>query len=203
MYKHIHFFLIAFVSISFTQLYAQDEENYTESSQAETDTLKEKTFDFTLRLGQGGFTDSRSPNGRLGGGQLTLDIKPGTLPIALSISSEYYANSNNPTHSYEIASMLSVNVLYMPQFFNIERVKLFMGGGIGWLEVTGGEEDPDASVRSSLYNIEAGINVRAFWKIGFYGLYKYLNAQKNVNDIQVIDFNENIILLGISFSFSI
>jgi hypothetical protein len=156
-----------------------------------------------LRLGQGGFRDSRSPIGKLGGGQLALDIKPSTLPIALSISSESYTNSANPTHSYEISSLLSVNMLYMAQLFNIERANYFLGGGIGWLEVPKGEDDPDARVKGNLYNLEAGIHVRAFWKIGFYGVAKYLSAQKKVNNIKVIDFNEGIILLGVTFNFSL
>ncbi len=32
-------------------------------------------FDFTIRFGQGGFSDNRSPVGQLGGGQLAFDIK--------------------------------------------------------------------------------------------------------------------------------
>ena len=54
-----------------------------------------------------------------------------------------------------------------------------------------------------MYNLEAGINVRAFWKIGFYGMYKYLYANKEVNNLEVIDFNEHIFMLGITFSFSL
>jgi hypothetical protein len=206
MFRSPLFFLILFISLvpfSSTQLYAQDEKKHTKYSYTETDTPKEKKVDFILRFGQGGFRDSRSPIGKLGGGQLALDIKPSTLPIALSISSEYYTNSANPTHSYEISSLLSVNMLYMAQLFNIERTNYFLGGGIGWLEVPKGEDDPDARVKGNLYNLEAGIHVRAFWKIGFYGVAKYLSAQKKVNNIKVIDFNEGIILFGVTFNFSL
>jgi len=206
MFRSPLFFLILFIGLvpfSSTQLYAQNEKNHTKYSHTETDTPKEKKVDFILRFGQGGFRDSRSPIGKLGGGQLALDIKPSTLPIALSISSESYTNSANPTHSYEISSLLSVNMLYMAQLFNIERTNYFLGGGIGWLEVPKGEDDPDARVKGNLYNLEAGIHVRAFWKIGFYGVAKYLSAQKKVNNIKVIDFNEGIILLGVTFNFSL
>jgi len=61
--------------------------------------------DITIRWGQGGFSDDRSPLGVLGGGQLTLDIKPAKFPLAISISGEYYTNSACPTHSYEIADL--------------------------------------------------------------------------------------------------
>ena len=75
-----------------------------------TDSLSstEKNIHFTLRLGQGGFKDDRSLTGKLGGGQLALDIKPIMFPIAISVSNEYYTNSANPTHSYEIASVKSI-----------------------------------------------------------------------------------------------
>jgi len=158
---------------------------------------------FTLRLGQGGFTDDRSPLGKLGGGQLTLDIKPRKIPIAISISNEYYTNSADPTHSYEIAGLIAVNFLYMTKLFKNERVNFFVGGGLGGLDVPKGEDEPDAMERGILYNIEGGINIRAFWKIGFYGIYKYLYAKKEIKNVKVIDFNEHIILLGITFNFSL
>ena len=74
---------------------------------------------------------------------------------------------------------------------------------MGWLEVPKGEKEPDAMVRGGLYNLEGGINVRAFWKIGFYGVGKYLYAQKTTNGIKGIDFNEGIVLLGITFNFGL
>ena len=166
-------------------------------------TSEGKRVYFTFRLGQGGFSDDRSPIGKLGGGQLTLDIKPTKLPIALSISSEYYTNSADPTHSYEIPSLLAINLLYMATPFKSERITVFGGGGLGWLEVPKGENEPDTMVRGGLYNLEGGINVRAFWKIGFYGVGKYLYAQKTSDGIKRIDFNENIVLLGITLNFGL
>ena len=95
---------ISFVLFSSAQLYAQDEEGeILIISERERVAPKEKTIYFTLRLGQGGFKDGRSPIGKLGGGQLALDMKPDKFPLALSLSLEYYTNSPNPTHSYEIA----------------------------------------------------------------------------------------------------
>ncbi len=164
---------------------------------------KKKKLYFTIRLGQGGFSDKRSPLGKLGGGQLALDIKPGKLPLALSISYEYYTNSADPGHSYEIAGLVAINMLYTAPIFKSKRVNFFMGGGMGWLKVPKGEAEPDAVVRGIHYNLEGGMNVRAFWKIGFYGICKYLYAKKTTDGIDLIDFNEFIILLGITFSFSL
>ena len=170
-----------------------------------TDSLSsaEKKIYFTIRLGQGGFTDARSPIGKLGGGQLALDIKPGKFPIAISISNEYYTNSADPTHSYEIAGLIAVNFLYMTKLSKTERINLFAGGGIGGLEVPKGVDEPGIMERGILYDIEGGINIIAFWKIGFYGIYKYLYAEKKINNVKVIDFNEHIILLGLTFNFSL
>lgn len=100
--------------------------------------FSQKKVDFTIRLGQGGFTDDRSPIGKLGGGQLAIDIKPINIPIAISISNEYYTNSADPTHSYEIATLTAVNILYMKKASKTERVNLFAGGGMGWLDVPKG-----------------------------------------------------------------
>ena len=175
----------------FEEVQARKHQNQNLSKyQTVSSATKEKKIYFTLRLGQEGFSDDRSPIGKLGGGQLTLDIKPGKLPIAISISNESYTNSANPTHSYEIASLFAVNMLYMAKLFKNERANVFLGGGIGGLEVPKGENEPDDMVRGILYNLEGGINVRLFWKIDFYGIGKYLYAEKKTNSIKVIDFRE-------------
>jgi len=188
------FLLFSFVFLPCSKLNAQKMVSSTDSLSS-----TEKKIDITIRLGQGGFTDDRSPIGKLGGGQLALDIKHRKFPIAISVFNEYYTNGPDPTHSYEIASLTTVNFLYMTKLFKTERVNLFAGGGIGRLEVPKGEDEPDARERGILYNIEGGINIRAFWKIGFYGIYKYLYAKKE----KVIDFSEHIVLLGITFNFSL
>lgn len=170
-----------------------------------TDSLSstEKKIDFTFRYGQGGFTDNRSPIGKLGGGQLALDVKLSKFPIAISFFSEYYTNCADPTHSYEIAGLFGVNFLYVTKLFKIERADLFAGLGLGGLGVPKSEDKPSPLEKGIFYNIEGGINIRAFWKIGFYGIYKYLYAQKKVNNLKVIDFSEHIVLLGITYNFSL
>jgi len=166
---------------------------------ADTKPSKEKKVYFTIRYGQGGFRDDRSPIGKLGGGQLTLDIKPSTSPFAISLSAEYYTNSAEPTHPYEIADMFSCNFLYMTEPFNIERINLFTGLGFGGLRVPKSEDEPDEMEWGFLSNIEAGINIRIAWKIGIYGMYKYLYSR---ND-PVIYFSEHIVLFGITFNFGL
>ena len=169
----------------------------------ETSSSNKKKVYFTIRLGQGGFKDDRSPIGKLGGGQIALDIKPSKYPIALSISNEYYTNSPDPTHSYEIAGLIAVNLLYMTKLFKSGRTNFFIGGGIGGLEVPKGENDSDEIEKGIVYNMEVGVNVRVFWKIGFYGIGKYLYARKEINNVKVINFSERIILLCITFNFGL
>ena len=94
-----------------------------------------KRVEFSIRLGQGGFQDERSPIGQLGGGQLTLDIRPVNLPLAFSLSGEYYTNSPEATHNYEIADMTVINLLYVVDPCRWERLRFFAGGGLGKLKV--------------------------------------------------------------------
>ena len=159
-------------------------------------------IEYVVRYGQGGFRDSRSPENKLGGGQLALDIKPKKLPLALSISSEFYKNSRDATHSYEIDNLIAVNLLYYSHFKNMEKLKYFLGGGIGRLKVPKEESDPYSTRTGDLVNLEAGLNYLAYEHIGFYGVVKYLRAEKSENNIKVIDFSEKIVLLGITFNFS-
>lgn len=204
MFRKPFFFIlvcISFVLFSSVQLYAQDEEG--DIREHERDAPQEKTLYFTLRLGQGGFKDGRSPLGKLGGGQIALDVKPRQLPFALSYSEEYYTNSPDPTHSYEIAGLWAVNLLYVRPLARFERARVFLGGGMGRLTVPKGEAEPDTMVKGTVYNLEGGINIRLFGPIGFYGIGKYLYAQKKTNNIKVIDFSEGIILLGFTINFSL
>ena len=130
-----------------------------------------------------------------------MDVKPAMLPVALSYTAEYYTNSADPSHSYEISGMYAFNLLYMDNFFDWERVKVFAGGGIGGLEVPiDGTDDVE---KGTVYNLEAGLNFRFFWKFGVYGIYKYLYAQKEMSGENLIDFSEHIVLVGLSFSISL
>jgi len=192
LFSGLLFITIALFSVG--QLHAQEE--------ATSSASKEKKVHFTIRFGMGGFYVDRSPIGKLGGGQIALDIKPSRLPIAISLSGEYYTNGPDPIHSYEIGDLVAVNVLYMAQLAKSKRVNLFLGGGIGGLSVPKGENEP-GTVKGFLYNLEAGIYVRAFWKIGLYGAGKYLYTKKKAGNVKVIDFNERIILLGVTFNFGL
>ena len=163
----------------------------------------EKMLDLTIRSGQGGFSDIRSPIGVLGGGELTLDIKLRQLPLAFSFSGEYYTNSADPTHDYEIAGSSTYSLLYMNKLFSWERVNVFAGAGPGYMEVPIEDALPAKIYENAWYlNVEAGINIRVLWKFGLYGVYKYMYAYKEGGST-LIDFNEHIVLLGLTFNFSI
>lgn len=185
------FILSSFLSVN---LYAQEESTKIED--------EKETVEFTIRFGQGGFNDSRSPINKLGGDQLALDIRPKAIPIALSISSEFYTNSPDPTHNYEISSLVCVNILYTGQVFDIKRLTYFIGGGSGWIEVPRGENYPSKTENTIMYDLEAGINMIIFSRLGIYATAKHLIAHKTVNNVKVIDFDENIVLLGFSYRFS-
>ena len=187
----LSFLLFSLVTIPYIKLNAQ-----------ETFIAKEKKVNFIIRFGQGGFKDARSDIDKLGGGQIAIDVKLTKCPIAISLSGEYYTNSACPTHTYEISDMTIINLLYMKKPFKTDKINFFAGGGLGWLKVPkDGSEDKTHS--GTVFDLEGGINIRAFWKIGFYGIYKYLYANKEVENVDVIDFSEHIVLLGISFNFSL
>jgi len=99
--------------------------------------------------------------------------------------------------------LTAINLLYVPWTFKDKRYNLFFGGGFGQLEVPRSEEQPEQTEKGLLFNLEAGINYRVFWKFGLYGLGKYLYAQKKVNWKHLINFNEFIVLIGITFDFGI
>lgn len=175
------------------------EENTRESTAEEG----EDRFDFVIRLGEGGFRDRRSPINKLGGGQNAIDIKPKDSPLAISFSSEYYTNSADAKYNYEIAGMQSVNILYLSRLESLEELRYFFGGGFGRLEVPRGEHDPDNWVEGDLVNLEAGLNYLVKWKMGVYGLVKYLRAKKTEENVKVINFSERIFLVGITINFSL
>jgi len=174
---------------------------------SQTDSVVEKnnkknTF-YTIRLGAGGFFDTRSPSGRLIGGQLMFDAKPFKYPFAVSISLiEFYSSSGDPEYSYQIQNMGTLNIFYIAKPLKTNRLKIFCGGGLGMLQVPKDEpkhEDDDSI--DLFYDLEAGINYKVFKKLGIYGTVKYIYAQKEKDGINLIDFNEIIYVMGVSFNF--
>ena len=163
-----------------------------------SDSLKteEKKVYFTLRLGTGGYQNSSSPIGKLGGGQLALDIRHGRIPLALGIFTEYYTNSSDPTHSYEISNLAGVNCYYSRYLLKSHRLNIFAGPGFGGLKVPQGS---DSSASGVFFDFEAGIHARLLWKFGLYGTYKYLYAHKE----EAFSFSEHIFLLGLNFTFGL
>lgn len=181
------FVLLLLILLSISNLHAND-----------------KLYDMTIRWGQGGFEDSRSPEGKLGGGQIAIDMKLKEYPIAINISTEFYTNrpvfeAYNP---YEITNLNTMNLLYISKLFNLDNTDYFFGVGIGQIEVPADIDDPSKQHYATAYNMELGINWKYFEHVGFYSCAKYLNASKKANSIKVIDFNEKILLIGITFNFS-
>jgi hypothetical protein len=144
----------------------------------------------TLRLGQGGFTDNRAPDGRVGGGQLCMDIKFNDLPLAASVGLEYYTKSAEPTDPYEIPGFLMGYIFYVIPLAEKWPTDLYLGGGIGRIRIPQGE-------KAVAFQAIARIGTKVFWKIGIYAEGKYINSKKNL-----IDFNEAALLIGISLNFA-
>jgi len=161
-----------------------------------------QAVDVTLRLlSQGGFRDHRAEDGIVGGGQLGLDVKMAELPIAISVTYEYYTKSPDPIFPYEIAGLVVANALYMrPAARGWWKSNVWLGGGIGTLSVPK-LGVPDAMERGILFDLVGGINVRLFWKMGLYIEGKYIYSSKTTDDIKVIDFSDFPVLVGISLNF--
>ncbi|MGB2763826.1 MAG: hypothetical protein WBC02_08260 [Candidatus Aminicenantaceae bacterium] len=205
------FFMLLFIGIVHFSL-GEEIGHYKEiqsqkKEKASADSSKEKKIYFTFRLGAGGSTELG------GGGQATLDIRPGKLPIAISILFEEYRRM--PLRKYyaepDDTWFSAINLLYMTHPFRIKRVNIFLGGGIGGLKLWKYErtddpswrDEPYAKERGIIYNLEAGINVRAFRKIGFYAVTKYIYAKKKRDGVKVIDLNSTSWHVGITFNFGL
>lgn len=164
--------------------------------EADTIPVSQKNLYFTIKYGQGGFSDDRSPIGKLGGGQLAICAQHINYPIAISLSGEYYTNSAEPTNPYEISDMLVFNFFYSKYLLKKSRLNVFVGPGLGTMKVP---QKYNESANSLLFDIEAGINARFLWKFGLYVTYKYLYANKP----DMINFSEHILLIGITFNFKL
>jgi len=162
-----------------------------------------KPHKFTIKYGLGGFSDDRSPEGALGGNQFALDVGLNDSPLSVLLTAEYYTNGTEPTHNYEIRKLYSVNLIYHYQLLSMKDTTFFVGGGLGKLNVPESESNPGKSVSSNLINLEMGIGYQPYENFGFYGTIKYLKAEKDVSNIKVIDFDEVIFLVGVSYGFDI
>lgn len=140
-------------------------------------------------MGQGGFRDNRAPDGKLGGGQLFLDLKLNDLPLVFSFGEEYYTKGPEPIHSYEIPSLVMCNLFFTKALSRKWPTNLYLGGGIGRLKI------PQGDKAAAIQGI-ARIDIKCFWKIYGYTEGKYIYSNKDL-----IDFNEVALLLGICFKF--
>ena len=155
--------------------------------------------EYIIRWGQGGFRDSRSPDGNVGGGQFAFDIILCSLPFTFTLSSEYYTRSPDPTENFEISKLYALNLLYGAPLQGLKKTNFFLSAGIGQLKVP----DRGSKLDGDLVNLEAGLHWKRFERFGFYGSLKYLYAQESSNDRKVIDFNETIFMLGVTYRFAL
>lgn len=155
--------------------------------------------DITIRTSQGGLYDKRASENALGGGQLALDVKLNDLPIVLSLAGEYYKKCPKAIEPYEIQSMTVIYVLYTAPIFKNWKSNYYFGPGIGLLEVP--KENSNSMEKGIAFDAAAGINIKAFWKIGVYVEGKYIYSSKTVNKEKVIDFSDVGLLIGFSLNF--
>ncbi len=157
--------------------------------------------DFTARYGQGGFRDSRAEDGKLGGGQIAFDIARCGSPFAFTLSSEFYTEGPvaDAEQSHEISNLYALNLLYTERLPGFERTDYSLFAGIGRLKVP----YQGSKVDGELFNLGAGLHWKRFEHFGFYALVKFLYAQEDVGGETVIDFSETILLLGVSYRFSL
>lgn len=187
---------------------------YQDQQTVSADSSKEKKIYITFRTGIGG---SNQLGGAAGG---ALDIKLSKLPITISWLSEayrrmplvrYYAEPDDAFYG-------AINVYYTVQLYRsktpfkpLDWVNLYLGGGLGGLELYKYERTEDRSWRdepyaieeSGIYNLEAGINIKLLGPLGVYVAGKYLYAKKKRNGVKVIDINCTSWLFGLSFNFGL
>lgn len=155
--------------------------------------------EITFRTSQGGLYDKRASENALGGGQVALDVKLGKLPVVVSLSGEYYKKGPDAIEPYEIQGMTVLYVLYSAPLLKNWKSNYYFGPGIGFLEVP--KENSNAMEKGIAFDAAAGINIKAFWKIGIYVEGKYIYSRKTVNNIKVIGFSDVGLLIGISLNF--
>ena len=174
---------------------------FSETSQSDTET--DNPFEYSVRYGMGGFSESRSPEGVLGGGQVAFDIHLTHLPLSFSISQESYANRADPKYPYEIARMVNANVFYYDNFNSLDKFSYFLGLGAGKISVPRSETSPKPYVSDSYINIASRIHYKISTHFSLYLLVKHLAADKSVNNVDVINYNDTIMLFGLGYNFQL
>jgi hypothetical protein len=165
---------------------------------------EEKKIYFMIRMGIGSSAHLGEST------QLGVGIKATKIPIIFLFISESYRKTPLKKKYSEPNDMFlnALNLIYTITIPNVDRVQLYAGGGAGLLEVEKYErsDDPDwrqkpyAIENGFIFNLQAGIHSRLFWKIGFYAEAKYLYAKKEESNICVIDVNSRAWMIGLSFN---
>lgn len=178
-----------------------------EKFQTKTDsssTPQEKKINFMFRMGIGSSAHLGEST------QLGIGIKSAKIPIILSFISESYRKTPLKKKYSEPNDMFlnALNLIYTTSFPNVNRFQVYAGGGAGLLEVEKYErsDDPDwrqkpyAKENGFIFNLQAGIHSRLFWKIGFYAEGKYIYAKKVENNINIIDVDSTAWMIGLSLN---
>lgn len=158
-------------------------------------------LDVRVRMGQGGLRDGRAPDGALGGGQVALDLKLTHLPVVVSLASKYYKKSREAEQPYEIQGMSVVYLLYRQPLPTTWSSDVYVGGGIGVLEVPKSTSDNSTMERATGFDAACGISAKAFWRIGVYIEGKYIYCRKTKGSITTVDFSDFGALIGLSLDF--
>lgn len=165
---------------------------------------EEKKVNFMFRIGIGSSAHLGEST------QLGIGIKTATIPLIFSFISESYRKTPLKKKYSEPNDMFLnvLNLIYTTTFPNFNRVQVYAGGGAGLLEVEKYErsDDPDwrqkpyATENGYIFNLQAGIHSRLFWKIGFFAEGRYLYAKKTKNNINIIDVNSRAWMIGLSLN---
>lgn len=192
--KVIAIYLFIFISVILPPVFAEADNG----AQSNSNSLR-----YSVRYGMGGFSESRSPEGSLGGGEIAFDIHLTKLPLSFSVSQESYTNSANPTHPYEIPRMTTASVFYYDRLNNSEKISYFVGAGAGKINVPQSELTPKPYVSGSYINIASRVHYQIGQHFSLYAHIKHLSADRAVNNIKVIDYNDTVFLFGLGYNFQI
>lgn len=158
-------------------------------------------IDARVRIGQGGLRDERVPDGKLGGGQLALDLKRADFPLVVSIATEYYKKSPQACDPYEIQGMWVAYLLYRRPLPTTWDSDVYLGGGIGLLEVPESGKENTGMERAIGFDAAFGVSTKLFWRIGAYIEGKYLYSRETEEGMRTVDFSDFGALVGLFLDF--
>ena len=157
--KEIQAEKLQFRNLSKLQTVSSDSEGM-ETRKEGADSSKEKTFCFSFGGGSSQKKYERGgPKQIVGLSHVPLTFRLLEYPIAIMISTDYGSEFD----------ALSYNMLYMIPLTKSKRTNIFIGSGIGSIEIDEkGSDDMDyAEQKHTIYNLEVGYKT-GFWFLGPY-----------------------------------